>query len=100
MFDKYSRVSCTQGNIIIMRNNDVGELAHELAHLWWGSCVSFYGQGAKWLQEGMADISSNLYLEIDMEKLLSSEESGHCISLEKLLYNTAFGNDDKFFLRE
>lgn len=98
VFDKYSRVSCTQGNIIIMRNDDVAELAHELAHLWWGSCVSFYGQGAKWLQEGMADISSNWYLDNDVEKLLTRMESGYGIRLEELLYNTAFGNDDRFFL--
>jgi hypothetical protein len=36
-------------------------LSHELAHYWWGDIVTPVGPGARWLTEGFAEYSRDLY---------------------------------------
>lgn len=51
-------------------------VAHEMAHTWWGTLVTSYGEGSKFLREAMAEFSSayvmdRLGVEIDGESLFS-----------------------------
>ena len=38
-------------------------LAHEIAHQWWGNLIDFVGQGERWLTESLAEYSAFLYVE-------------------------------------
>jgi aminopeptidase N len=45
------------------RENEVGEMTHELAHQWWGVLVGIASWSDFWLNEGMADFVKDAYLE-------------------------------------
>jgi hypothetical protein len=38
-------------------------LAHEIAHQWWGQCVTWNSYHEQWLSEGMSQFAAVLYLE-------------------------------------
>ena len=41
-----------------LRSRDLGTIAHEMGHTWWGGLVVSYGQGSKFLREAMAQFTS------------------------------------------
>ena len=45
------------------REDDIGEMTHELAHQWWGVLVEIRSWSDFWLNEGMADFMTDAYLE-------------------------------------
>lgn len=97
VFDKGIHISCTQGHVILMRNNNIFELAHELAHLWWGSCITFYGYGANWIQEGLANISSKLYKKESIETIIAATIWNKNISIDEIMNNNLFGKKDSIY---
>jgi aminopeptidase N len=45
------------------KNDDVQLMAHEMAHQWWGVLVGVRSWSDFWLNEGMAEFMSDVYLE-------------------------------------
>jgi aminopeptidase N len=45
------------------QKDNVLEMAHELAHQWWGALVGIRSWSDFWLNEGMADFMMDAYLE-------------------------------------
>jgi hypothetical protein len=41
-----------------LRTFDLETIAHEISHTWWGSSLSSYGEGSKFLRESLAGFSS------------------------------------------
>lgn len=57
-------------------------IAHEMAHTWWGTLVTSYGEGSKFLRESMAQFSSgyaisHLAVESDFDNWLISQKRKH-----------------------
>lgn len=96
VFDKEARISCTQGSTIIMRNQNIQELTHELAHLWWGSSVTFYGKGANWIHEAMANLCSRLYHGHTI-KAIGKNRKISFGDLENMYYNNIFGTMESVY---
>ena len=57
------------------QDDDVVLMAHELAHQWWGKLVGIRSWSDFWLNEGMAEFISLVYLE---------QERGHPAYLERI----------------
>ncbi len=52
---------CHMGAVIergLLMQSGIEVVAHETAHTWWGHWVSSYGEGSKFLREGLANFSS------------------------------------------
>lgn len=95
VIDSEFKISCTQGNVIIISKRDSYDvLAHEFAHIWWGSCVTMYGKGSSWFHEGMADLSSHLYFNKKIDDIINKSHINKKIKLEDLMYNDVFGCKD------
>ncbi len=93
VYDTTYAISCNQGDTIILNNDIIPLLAHEIAHLWWGSCVTIEGEGSSWVHESFADLFKLLFIyELDLEKICSKFHVNRKIKKDELLYNNVFGN--------
>src|SRR5262249_7958432 len=65
--ENVSATTLNEDNLVDRRGNlqsvTTGQIAHELAHQWFGDLVTFRDYGHFWLNEGFAGFFSNLYME-------------------------------------
>lgn len=52
--------------------------------------MSLYGQEVRWIQESMADISANLFVNKNIEKFLNCSNLKKKISFQNIVYRWGF----------
>jgi aminopeptidase N len=62
-YDPDFTICSTNSNLIYLYRTDEIAVSHELAHIWWGMCVTGNGPGWKWFHEAFADFFSELFLQ-------------------------------------
>lgn len=97
-FDITFTICCVNSNFISLYRLDDVAISHELAHLWWGVCVTGNGLGWKWIHEYFADFFSELYLEnYKIKPIDPFVEKDREFIFEKqdvLMFNSIYGKEE------